>query len=245
MVVCFTLVVVNPVFTQDFEYNGNQPSQDTVALEAVARLEKRYHTIGTFDALFVQETFSPGSLSPDSTGKGILVYRGPCNMAWKYEEPEAQVFVILPSVAWLYTIGDKQIQIFNPDSFHNSILGKTLRESIVKSFHIEGYTYVEEKGGKFLRISLSPHEKSSEIKRAILTIENTTGRIYRMETLDAVGRRNIITFTEEHVPGDRTLNALFNLPDDKNLIAVDENGQIISIDDVLMRIKRSAVNSDK
>lgn len=205
------------------------------------RIQNRYRSVGSFDTTFIQETFSPGGLTPDSVGKGTFVYRGPCKMAWKYEEPEKQIFVILPQVVWLFSIEQKQIQLFDPASLKNSALTRVLVEDIKKSFSIESYERVGDNAGGLVSIKLTPKDESSEIKEIGLTVYEATGKIRRVDAIDLVGRKNVITLINERSPGDPGMNGLFGIPGDPEITILDETGAPVSPDRLRSQIEKSKI----
>ncbi|WP_177193623.1 LolA family protein [Thermodesulforhabdus norvegica] len=215
-------------------------SQDPQSPRAViSQIQNRYRSIGSFDARFIQESFSPGRLSPDVVGRGIFVYRGTCRMAWKYDSPEEQVFVILPQVAWLFSAKERQIQLFGSESLKNSVLDKLLSDNIEEAFSVEPHSIPRKDSENLLPIVLIPKSEASNIKQVTVTVNITTGQIHRVDVLDLVGRRNIIIFFDEKIPGGTELDELFEIPEDPEITVIDERGVLMSPDQLRLRVEKN------
>ncbi len=211
-------------------------------VDIVKGIERHYRKNCPFEAVFTQEVYSPGSILPSMKAKGKFLYAGRY-MKWEYSAPEKQIFVVLPGVCWMYLPEDKQLQVFGPDFFRKSPIYAAFSEGILKVFRIRSVSRYFAGGSteeKLVHLALEARDKNSDIKNLTLIVDIESKRISRIESLDIVGRKNVLVFSEEkHLK--RVNRKAFSLPGLDDVTIIDSEGNVIKSEDLSKLIKSSGL----
>src|SRR5258708_23769196 len=78
---------------------------NTLDVEAiVARLQTRYHSVRTLQAMFLERYRENGRVV--RVEAGTAYFRRPGKMRWDYQAPEKNVFLVDGNTAWFYVPAD-------------------------------------------------------------------------------------------------------------------------------------------
>ncbi len=174
--------------------------------------------------------------------EGRFLYAGRY-MKWEYSAPEKQTFVVFPNLCWMYLPEDKQLQVFSPDFFRKSPIYVAFSRGILKVFQVRSvsrYFTNNSAGEDLVYLTLEARNKNTDIKNLTLIVDTESIRISRIESLDIVGRKNILIFSREKRlkridPGE------FNLPDLKGVTILDSEGNIMKPEDLLKLTKSNSL----
>lgn len=211
-------------------------------VKVVREIESHYEKICPFEAFFTQEVYSPGSLLPSMKARGRFLYAGRYRMKWEYEYPENQIFIILPNLSWMYVPEDKQLQVFDTESIKKTAIAAAFSEGILKYFSIRSVTRFlgngDGGGDNSIMINFEPRGKNRDIKSLSVVVDIETRKITRLESLDLVGRKNILIFkAEKHLkkvnPGE------FKLPDLAGVVILDSEGNTLDKQKIVNLINSS------
>lgn len=112
---CSLLVGVHGVFPA-FAYAQSRAFdcvKELAAGEASSEVEKvqeAYGKLSTLRAHFSQESYL-AALDISERSEGMVAFRKPGLMKWRYEKPQAQIFLVRDSVVWFYQPVDNQVTI--------------------------------------------------------------------------------------------------------------------------------------
>jgi outer membrane lipoprotein carrier protein len=169
--------------------------------QVVDKVQANYDQARTYSASFRQEIVSPSFGQAISSGKGEILYQKPGKMVWKYEKPEAHVYVLNGNTLWDYYPSEKralhlsldQALIENvPKSFLFG-MGK-LREQFELSFHAG--RPVEADGS--IKLDLVPKSEAARtaLGTLVFTIAPKTFLVQEVEMTDSLGNLNHLWFEQ-------------------------------------------------
>lgn len=182
----------------------------TETLDAIlTAVENRYAGAG-FTAVFDQES-SLKAMDIKDTAKGKLFVKRPGKMRWEYESPERQIIITDGAVLWIYRPLDHQVMRGKAPSYFGAGKGAGFLSDI--RLIREKFDVALEKSTDpaIHRLSLTPIEKTPELKAVDLIIDAKTFEVSRVVTLNAYGDETLIT-----LGGYR-----FNQPLEDGLFALD------------------------
>ena len=178
--------------------------------QVVDKVQANYDQAKTYSASFRQEITSPSFGQAVSSGQGEIRFQKPGKMVWKYEKPEAHVYVLGGNTLWDYYPAEKraihltldQALIENaPKSFLFG-MGK-LKQEFEISFHAG--RPVEADGS--VKLDLVP--KSEQARAGLGTLVFTIGPkdflVREVEMTDALGNLNHLWF--ENIKLNPTLDS--------------------------------------
>jgi|GEM_PF-1960199 len=202
------------------------------------RLENHYRKLRPFEATFIQEIYAPQSLVPSTTASGKFIFVNPCHIKWRYDEPEKQIFVILPGLAWVYAPEDNQVQILDTTRFEKSIIVRAFSDGIIKTFFVTSLQTVREDKNLYKAVVLKPRKAEEEVQEIAMVVNEQIPKIAKIITIDIVGRKNILIFDKEK-PLKKVPSSEFAPPNLKSVTVIDVSGNIVSAESFENLLKNS------
>ena len=83
------------------------PPPDKAIVDAALRLEARYRSAKSLQAVFLERYSENGEVIRVESGKAY--FRKPGKMRWEYEKPERDLFLVDGKTAWFYVPGDHTV----------------------------------------------------------------------------------------------------------------------------------------
>lgn len=210
------------------------------ALKLIKNLEQKYHSAASFSADFIQQIYPPYTTSPSTEATGRFIFSKPCLMRWEYTSPDEQVIVIYPSVGWLYSVREKEVQVFDPAEFYRSVVARAFLKDILDSFDVVGFggTSSEASTGQAATVSilLKPREDSGQIAQIELVIQKPEILIAKIIGEDQAGTRNVLIFTRQSWDNPSSPEAFMpSFPNDVTIS--NDRGETISYDAFIKQFK--------
>ena len=201
--------------------------------ELLRRVEKHYSCADAFIILFSQQTTSMAGTAMATEASGRLFYQRPRKMRWEYEKPEAQVFVLSDSRAWLYVPGDCQITVFGERDFFCSPVIRSLFDDILA---LEKHFLVRLKAKSsnkdtFL-LELVPRSENYNIRSVELWVDSKCYRIVSLQTRDVLGNTNRIYFELEKAVSNVS-DKFFQFQVPPSTLVIDSRGRVLSEKEIL------------
>ena len=170
-----------------------QDSTPLTAHELAARVDRHYDQLHSLKAGFREDYAGLGMTRVES---GTLFLRKPGRMLWRYSTPAGKIFLLDGKYAWLYTLGDAQIQripakelddLRSPLRF---LLGHTELEKELTGLKLEGAS------NGLYKLSGLPKGQENQVTRLELTV-TAEGAITTLEMQEVNGAITRFTFTDE------------------------------------------------
>ena len=170
-----------------------QDSTPLTAHELAARVDRHYDQLHSLKAGFREDYAGLGMTRVES---GTLFLRKPGRMLWRYSTPAGKIFLLDGKYAWLYTLGDAQIQripakelddLRSPLRF---LLGHTQLEKELSGLKLEGAS------NGLYTLSGLPRGQENRVTRLELTV-TAAGAISTIEIQEVDGATTRFTFTGE------------------------------------------------
>ena len=170
-----------------------QDSTPLTAHELAARVDRHYDQLHSLKAGFREDYAGLGMTRVES---GTLFLRKPGRMLWRYSTPAGKIFLLDGKYAWLYTLGDAQIQripakelddLRSPLRF---LLGHTQLEKELSGLKLEGAS------NGLYTLSGLPRGQENRVTRLELTV-TAAGAISTIEIREVDGAKTRFTFTGE------------------------------------------------
>ncbi|MCX7822360.1 MAG: outer membrane lipoprotein carrier protein LolA [Syntrophobacterales bacterium] len=214
-----------------------QPSDIKEAVKILKSIEQRYHSIPYFSADFIQQIYPPHTTSPSSEAVGRFIFSKPCLMRWEYTSPDEQIVITYPSIGWLYSVRDKEVQVFDTTEFYKSVVARAFLKSILDSFDVIGWSVIPSdsspQDSETIGIILKPKGDSAQIAQVELIVKKQDSQITRIIGEDLAGTRNVLIFTKQHWNNSPSPDA-FMPSFSKDVTISNDKGETISYD-IFMR----------
>ena len=160
-------------------------------------IQKRYETLRTFRADFVQELTNVASGDVEIR-KGRIWYKQPSQVRWETTEPEKELLVVGPDYAWDYIEDDKLAIKYSVASLLDSktilrfISGQAnIKEDFVVKTEWPDVDDVRAKWGKgFMVMQLVPKEPEPGMMLAYIGVEPDSGLLRQIMIVDFYGNGN-------------------------------------------------------
>lgn len=160
-------------------------------------IQHRYETLKTFKADFTQELTNVASGEVD-VRKGRIWFKQPSQVRWETEQPEKELLVMGPEIAWNYIESEELALKYSVSSILDSktilrfISGKAnLKEDFIIKTDWEGADMVRERWGKsFTTLKLIPKEAEPGMVLAYVGVEPDTGLLRQVMIVDFYGNGN-------------------------------------------------------
>lgn len=160
----------------------------------IERVQEKYLATGSIRASFVQKTVSKAVMAV-STAEGEVYIKKPGKMRWDYREPEVQSFVSNRGAAWLVAPVEKRVYLYETEDVMPSRVALGFlagEERLDKHFDI---SVIEEKEETFT-LELEPREEMANVSSIELRVKRRGLVIRSVTTVDTLGNRNILTFSQ-------------------------------------------------
>lgn len=191
-------------------FSGVSHAADAVDAKDIPDLiQKRYETLKTFQADFIQELTNVASGEVDQR-MGKIWYRQPSQVRWLTESPEEELLVVGSKYAWNY-IEDEQLALkYNVSSILNSktilrfISGQAnLKEDFIVRTEWQGDAEVRDKWGKdYTVLKLVPNEAEPGLVLAYIGVEPDTGLLRQVMIVDFYGNGNELRLSNVEIDVD-------------------------------------------
>jgi len=196
--------------------------------EILKRTESHYQELKAFTADFLQLTTSAATNTITTEASGILYYQKPRQMRWEYKSPEPQIFVANDGLAWLYVPSERQISLFDSNTFFSSPLAQTFFDGVSGlQKHFEVSLDPAQSSLATAVLKLIPKKEDPNIKRLRLWIDLKSYQIDRVETQDALANTNLIVLKSQKPTSDLKSD-LFQLNIPPSTLVVGTDGQELS-----------------
>jgi len=166
-------------------------------------IQKRYETLKTFQANFVQDLTNVASGEIDSR-QGRILFKQPSQVRWETTAPEKELLVVGPDAAWNY-IEDEELAIkYSVESVLSSktvlrfISGQAnLKEDFIIKTDWEGADEVRQRWGQgFTVLKLMPKEPETGMVLAFIGVEPDTGLLRQVMVVDFYGNGNEVRLSD-------------------------------------------------
>lgn len=185
-------------------FSASAFAAESVAAEKMPDLiQKRYETLKTFKAEFVQELTNVASGEVD-VRSGHIWFKQPSQVRWETIEPEKELLVVGPEFAWNY-IEDEELAIkYSVESLLDSktvirfISGQAnLKEDFTVRTEWDGADDVREKWGKgYTILQLTPKEPEPGMILAYIGVEPESGLLRQVMIVDFYGNGNEVRLSD-------------------------------------------------
>lgn len=182
-------------------------------------IQKRYETLKTFQADFVQELTNVASGEVENR-EGRIWFRQPSQVRWETVTPEKELLVVGPEFAWNY-IEDEQLAIkysvatlLDSKTILRFISGQAnLKEDFVVKTEWQGADDVRAKWGKgFTVLQLVPKEAEPGMVLAYIGVEPDTGLLRQVMIVDFYGNGNELRLSNVELDIDLSTDMFTFLP---------------------------------
>ena len=166
-------------------------------------IQKRYETLRTFKAEFVQELTNVASGDVE-VRKGRIWFKQPSQVRWETTEPEKELLVVGPEYAWDYIEDEKLAIKYSVASLLDSktvlrfLSGQAnIKEDFVVKTEWQGADEVRAKWGKgFVVMQLVPKEAEPGMVLAYIGVEPETGLLRQVMIVDFYGNGNEVRLSK-------------------------------------------------
>jgi len=167
--------------------------------QVVGKLQANYDQAKAYTAAFRQEIVSPSFGRALNEGAGEIKYRKPGQMIWKYDRPEAHLYILDGNTLWDYYPGEKraihltldQALVQNVPKAFLFGMGK-LKQEFEISFHAGR---AQEPTGE-IKLDLVPRndQARASLGTLVFTIDPKDFLVREVEMTDALGNLNHLWF---------------------------------------------------
>jgi outer membrane lipoprotein carrier protein len=207
-------------------------AETAISLQEVLRgVESHYQQIKAYTASFKQVTSSAAS-SLTTEASGRLYYQKPKQMRWEYQTPDVQTFIVNNKLAWLHVPAEKQITLFDAQSFFSSPLSQTFFDGVFelqRQFHVA--LDHSQSSTTSAALALTPKVEDPNIQSMRLYIDLASYRILSIETKDALGNSNRITL-ESQKEQVKLEQKLFHLEAPPSTTVIDQGGRTLNREEI-------------
>ena len=202
---CFPMILFVVLF-----FGSASPAAGPVSAEDLPDLiQKRYETLKTFQADFVQELTNVASGEVE-TREGKIWYEQPSQVRWETVVPEKELLVVGPDYAWDY-IEDEELAIkygvatlLDSKTILRFISGQAnVKEDFIVKTEWQGADEVRNKWGKgFTVLQLIPKEAEPGMVLAFIGVEPDTGLLRQVMIVDFYGNGNELRLSNVEIDVD-------------------------------------------
>ena len=172
-------------------------------------IQKRYETLRTFRADFVQELTNVASGDVE-VRKGKIWFKQPSQVRWETAEPEKELLVVGPDFAWDYIEEEKLAIKYSVAALLDSktvirfISGQAnLKEDFIVKTEWQGADDVRARWGKGCEvIQLVPKEAEPAMVLAYIGVEPKTGLLEKVMIVDFYGNGNELRLSNVELDPD-------------------------------------------
>lgn len=189
-------------------------SQEQATVDAI---QKRYETVITFQAKFVQRSFVK-MMDRTQESRGIVQIKKPGRMKWDYNAPDPQTLVSNQETLWLYVPEDEQVTKMPMESIYSSntpALFLAGKGKLTDAFNI-GQVIQEENR---IAVVLVPKEEEHGVQSLTLYADKKNYQILGSSVYDKLGNRTEIRFS------DITVNK--NIPEETFTFKIPEGVEVL------------------
>ena len=166
-------------------------------------IQKRYETLRTFKANFVQELTNVASGDVEIR-QGKIWFKQPSQVRWETTKPEKELLVVGPEYAWDYIEDEKLAIKYSVASLLDSktilrfLSGQAnIKEDFIVKTEWQGADEVRAKWGKgFVVMQLVPKEAEPGMVLAYIGVEPETGLLRQVMIVDFYGNGNEVRLSE-------------------------------------------------
>jgi len=165
--------------------------------QVVDRLQKNYEKVNSYQAGFDQELYSMTQGRVVSRGSGLVIYKKPGRMVWRYREPEEHLYITSGSTIWDYSPVEKEAYLIPMKEalYKSFLLGLgNVRDEFEASFHAGR----KKNADGLYQVELVPRDKAERDSLGAITlyVDPDDFLVRSTEMIDALGNRNRITFKD-------------------------------------------------
>ena len=154
------------------------------ASEIASAVQKKYNSIKTLQADFIQTALSMGS-GKGRVSSGVVTIKKPGKMKWEFKKPEGDIVVSNGKVMWIYQkdlnqVIETKIEVNTPQVAMNFLAGAGNME---KDFEIK----ILNSSGSEYELKLSPRVQIPHIGEINLIVDKKTFIVKKTTVKDAFG----------------------------------------------------------
>jgi outer membrane lipoprotein-sorting protein len=186
----------------------------------ILKLQENYKEVNSYQATFKQELKSLGQDRVISKGEGVIFYKKPSKMIWKYSVPEEHLYLTVGDTIWDYSPAEKEVYILQ--------VGETLYKSFLlglgeleKDFEISFHSGRKlDKKGRY-QLDLVPKSQTERETLGIMTlyVDPKSFLVQSTEMVDVLGNKNTIVF--------ESMQLNIDLPDKMFVFEVTKDMKVI------------------
>ena len=163
--------------------------------EVVSKVQEQYEIHADFKADFVQESWIK-SLSKKQQAEGVVYFKKPGKMHWKYRKPTKQEIISDGKTLWTYRPEDKQVII--------SAMTQAFQSKAPSTFLAGLGNLKKDFQARFLKeptpatnyyLELTPVEAQGSLEKLFLSVDRETFKILQAKIQDAMGNTTQINFS--------------------------------------------------
>jgi outer membrane lipoprotein carrier protein len=199
------------------------PRAEDAISESIVGLQRRYASVDTVTADFVQTYQAPGM---NQTESGTLWMKKPGLMYWEYHVPETKFFYADGRRTYLYVPEDRQVMVrsYTDEDIRSTPLEFLLgKGEILRSFSALQETEIRAAAGDTVMVRLVPKAPDADYSYLVLEVDKRTFDLRRMAIRERTGNLSEFAFT-----GMRTNVKIsdgrfkFKIPGDVDVIELNE-----------------------
>lgn len=174
--------------------------------DIVARLQKRYDSISTIEAVFEQET-TLGSLNQRRRAEGKVYFKKPGRMRWDYIKPEEQIIVTDGETLWIHMVKEKRAYRYDARGYLRSQLTMNFflgQGDFERDFVIARSPENKKTQEEFYVLNLIPRFTHPQVSEIRLWISKDTFLIEKLLSKDHLSNVTLLRFKGQRI--NRSLN---------------------------------------
>ncbi|PIQ95481.1 MAG: outer membrane lipoprotein carrier protein LolA [Nitrospinae bacterium CG11_big_fil_rev_8_21_14_0_20_56_8] len=164
---------------------------------AVDAIQKRYESVQTFEAKFVQKSYVK-MMGKSQEARGEVKIKKPGKMKWIYTAPDPQVLISNENVLWLYVPEEEQVSKMPLDNVYSSntpALFLSGKGKLTEAFQVSRVLLDNDK----ITLVMVPNPPDNNLEKMVLYADNKNFQITGSSVYDKLGNRTEILFTDIRV----------------------------------------------
>ena len=176
-----------------------------------------------FSADFVH-IYEGGALRLQATERGAVLIKKPGKMRWRYDDPEAKLFVSDGETIYAYLPADRQVRVSampSPDRASAAVLFLVGQGDLTRDF-VARDASVDEPAGTYT-LTLTPLDPNQEYESLTLVVDRVSLELRQLVSTDHQGGTSTFRFThlDENI-GLSDAEFSFTIPRDADVITSDQ-----------------------
>ena len=172
------------------ELQAIQKRSEAAALNAI---QKRYESVNTFRAHFIQRAYIK-LMDQAQESEGEVAIKKPGKMIWTYKAPDPHILVSNNKTLWLYAPEENQVTKASVENIYTNntpAIFLSGKGKLAEAFRIEKVSHDSD----ILSIFLIPNENNQDLKQLTLMVNDKNYQIVGSRVYDRLGNKTEILFS--------------------------------------------------